>query len=84
MRQTRRKQVQPPEGPERAFGRALRKFRTARGLSQEQLALESGFDRTYVSLIERGLRSPSIRTLVGLAKCLELRPSEIVREMEDQ
>jgi len=78
----RKKQIQPPFGPEKAFGLALRDIRKERGLSQEQLALEGEFDRTFPSLIERGLRSPSIRTLIKLAHVLEVKPSEIVRRME--
>jgi transcriptional regulator with XRE-family HTH domain len=78
----RKKQIQPAFGPEKAFGLALRDIRTERGISQEQLALDGDFDRTFPSLIERGLRSPSIRTLVRLAEVLKVRPSEIVRRME--
>jgi transcriptional regulator with XRE-family HTH domain len=77
-----RKQVQPASGPEKAFGEALREVRTTREISQEQLAFDSGFDRTYVSLMERGVRSPTIRSLVKLAEALKVRPSEIVARME--
>ena len=48
-----------------------------------QLALIAGFDRTYVSLVERGLSSPTIRTLVRLAEVLDVRPSKIVKQMEE-
>jgi transcriptional regulator with XRE-family HTH domain len=47
------------------------------------LALESGFDRTYISLIERGINSPSIRVVVGIAAILKVPPSKIVRRMEE-
>jgi hypothetical protein len=40
--------------PETAFGRAHHAFRKRRSLSQEQLAFVSGYDRTYISLLERG------------------------------
>jgi transcriptional regulator with XRE-family HTH domain len=69
-------------GPERAFGQALREFREAQKISQEDLAYQAGFDRTYVSMIERGLRSPTIRSLVRLAQTLNLRPSQILARME--
>ncbi len=52
-------------------------------MSQEQLASMARFDRTYISLIERGLRSPTIRSLIRLADALDIRPSEIVRRTED-
>lgn len=74
--------MQPASGPARAFGEALREVRTKHKLSQEELAFDCGFDRTYISLVERGVRSPTIRSLVRLAKGLEVRPSEIVARME--
>jgi transcriptional regulator with XRE-family HTH domain len=77
-----RKQIQPAPGPEKAFGQALRKIRESREISQERLALEGGFDRTYISLIERGINSPTIRVLVGIAAVLKVPPSKIVRRME--
>jgi transcriptional regulator with XRE-family HTH domain len=57
-------------------------IRKRRALSQEELGFEAGFDRTFVSLLERGLRSPTIRTVVRLAEILDVRPSEMVRKME--
>jgi transcriptional regulator with XRE-family HTH domain len=79
----RRKQIQPDSGPLRAFGQALREIRLSKGISQERLALEGGFDRTYISLIERGINSPTIRIVVGIAGVLKVPPSKIVRRMEE-
>jgi transcriptional regulator with XRE-family HTH domain len=62
---------------EKPFGK-----RKQHDISQEQLALESGLDRTYVSLIERGVQSPTIRSIVKLADVLGVKPSEIVLRME--
>jgi transcriptional regulator with XRE-family HTH domain len=67
---------------EQALGDALRHTRERRGLSQEQLAGDAGLDRTYISLIERGQKSPTLRTLLRLADVLDVAPSKIVREME--
>ena len=83
MPQPRRRHVQPESGPEKAFGKALQEFRKTRDVSQERLGLIAELDRTYISLVERGLRSPTIRTVVLLAEVLEVRPSEIVRRMEE-
>jgi transcriptional regulator with XRE-family HTH domain len=66
----------------KAFGHAIREARANRKLSQEQLAFDCGFDRTYISLVERGLRSPTIRSLVRMAEVLEVSPSSIVARME--
>ena len=51
-------------------------------LSQEKLALACGLDRTYISLLERGLRQPSLTTLFQIAKYLGVAPSSIVRDVE--
>lgn len=46
-----------------AFGAVLRAARTRSGLSQEALGLACDIDRTYVSLLERGERQPTLSTL---------------------
>jgi DNA-binding XRE family transcriptional regulator len=81
-RKRTRKQVQPEVGPEKAFGQALREIRTGKEISQEKLGFDAGFDRTYISLIERGINSPTIRTVVKLASVLDVVPSKIVVLME--
>ena len=49
---------------EKAFGRVIREMRLERGLSQEKLSELCNLDRSYVSEIERGEKTASIRTLV--------------------
>ncbi|MCK1532842.1 helix-turn-helix transcriptional regulator [Bradyrhizobium sp. 171] len=51
-------------------------------LSQEELAGRAGIHRTYVSQIERGLKSPTIVMLLKLSKALETTPSKIMRQLE--
>ena len=68
---------------EQAFGRVLRSVRQQRGLSQEELGFESGFHRTYISLLERGINSPSLATIVRLSSVLQVRGSEVLRRVED-
>jgi transcriptional regulator with XRE-family HTH domain len=51
----------------KAFARALVKLREQRGLSQEALGLEIGLHRTYISQLERGINSPTLRTIHSLA-----------------
>lgn len=65
-----------------AFGQVLRDRRLAAGLSQEKLALEAGLDRTFVSLLERGGRQPTLSTLWRLAEALRIRPSDLVTAVE--
>ncbi len=62
------------------FGVVLRRLRLERGISQGALALECDLDRTYISLLERGLRQPTLTTLVVLGAALNLDPAELVRQ----
>lgn len=64
------------------FGTALRRVRLASGMSQEQLGLESGVQRNYISLIETGQNQPTIGTIVKLARALGMKASELVAEAE--
>lgn len=67
---------------EQAFGNAVRKLRTDRGLSQEKLAFACGRHPTFISLIERGQRSPTLRTVFLLAGALGVKPSRILAKVE--
>ena len=62
----------------RAFGRALREYRGRAGISQEALADAADLDRTFVSLLERGLRLPTLGTVFRLAAALEATPTSVV------
>ena len=73
-----------PATPHAAFGLALRKHRLAAGLSQEQLGLESGVQRNFISLIETGQNQPTITTIFKLAAALGVKPSKLVQEAERQ
>ncbi len=64
------------------FGQVLRKVREDSGISQEQLASECGLDRTYISLIERGQRNPTLKTVFLLSEALEIAPSTLIRKIE--
>jgi len=61
-----------------AFGGVLRDPRLRAGFTQERLALDAGIDRTFVSLLERGRRQPTIETLFRLAQVLEVSPATLV------
>lgn len=57
---------------------AVRKARQNLGLSQEDLALEAGLDRTYVSQVERGTRNCTIVVLARLARALKTTPDRLL------
>lgn len=62
----------------RAFGLALRAARVEQGISQDRLSEICDFDRTYPSLIERGLRCPTLAMLLRLADALGVKPERLV------
>ncbi len=69
--------------PEVALGRVLRALREGRGLTQERLALEDGYSRYYLGLLEQGAQ----RLRVGPLPPREgagVVPSEILRQTEAQ
>ena len=53
------------------FGNRVRLLRKRKGLSQEQLALRCGLDRTYVGGVERGERNVSILNIEKIARALD-------------
>jgi XRE family transcriptional regulator, regulator of sulfur utilization len=78
----RRKHVQPLLGPERAFGQAFRATREEKGISQERVSEYANCDRTTVSLIERGLVSTKLETIVKMCRAIGALPSTVMRRME--
>ena len=69
--------------PEDALAQVLRETRLAKGLSQEALAHEAQRHRNYISQLERGMNSPSVKTLFLLARVLETTPSRLLRRVEE-
>ena len=66
----------------RVFGRILRNRRLKAGLTQEALAFEAGVHPTYVSLLERGARTPSLQVVSQLAHALKTTMTTLVRDVE--
>lgn len=67
---------------EEALSTVLCKRRKAAGFSQEELAYRSGIDRTYISMIERGKRKPTINILFKICEALHIKPSVFIEEIE--
>lgn len=59
------------------LGKAIKQRREALGFSQEKLAEQCGFDRTYISMLERGKRNPSLLNLLKLADGLKTSVSQL-------
>ncbi len=65
-----------------SFGIVLKDLRTERKISQEKLADFCNLDRTYISLLERGLRQPTILTIFKIAEALQISPSDLIKKIE--
>jgi transcriptional regulator with XRE-family HTH domain len=70
-----------------AFGRALRKIRKEKKLTQDELSVYSRVDRSYISELENGEKAPSLLTIIALARALQVKASVLVegyeRELEE-
>jgi len=66
--------------PEEAFGHVLKAARSDQGLSQEQLAFKSNLDRTFISMLERGLRQPSLTSILCISASLGIPADELIRK----
>jgi transcriptional regulator with XRE-family HTH domain len=67
----------------RAFARVLITIREERGLTQEALAFDSGYHPKYISMLERGVNSPSLTAILEIARALDITGAELVRRVEN-
>ncbi|WP_274364803.1 helix-turn-helix domain-containing protein [Paenibacillus thermotolerans] len=67
---------------ELSFAKILKTLRINNKLSQEELAFRSNLDRTYISMLERGIHQPTISTLFALSKALNIKASVIIQLVE--
>jgi len=66
----------------RIFGEVLRRYRSERGITQEELAFQAGVDRTFVYRLEHGVRQPTITTLIGMSRALGVSAMDLVGDTE--
>jgi transcriptional regulator with XRE-family HTH domain len=62
-------------------GRNVRRLRLAKGLSQEQLADDSGFSQQYISMLESGQRNPTVVSVYMLAQALGAEPADLLKRI---
>ncbi len=60
------------------FGDKLQRVRKSKGISQEELAAMLSMHRTYIGMVERGERNPTIRTFYRVTKALKVKSSELL------
>jgi transcriptional regulator with XRE-family HTH domain len=80
--QRRQMQIQPTDLKAKAVGVVVRELRDQAGLSQERLSADYGFDRTYISRVERGIINPTVSRLWKIADALDTPLSQIAKRME--
>jgi transcriptional regulator with XRE-family HTH domain len=68
-----------PQPEAQLFGARLRELRQKRGMTQEQLAAAAGTASPYVSDMERGIKVPSLTTIIRLAIALDCKVTDLVR-----
>lgn len=67
---------------EKQLGMRIKYLRTQRKLSQEDLALEAGVNKNYLSDLERGTRNPTLKIMEKIAVALEIDLSTLVKGIE--
>lgn len=66
----------------RCLGLVVKSRRRKLGLSQEELAEETGVDRSFISNIEGGKRNPSFGTVSDIAQGLKMKYSRLIQKCE--
>lgn len=66
-----------------AFGKKLKQLRKENKLTQKVLAENSDLSIDYIHDLEHGLKNPSLKVLEALARALNLKTSELIREVEE-
>ena len=64
------------------IGWNVRRLRASRGITQEDFATDSGFDRGYISGVERGVRNPSVLVLARIAAALQVDVADLLNSAE--
>ncbi|KZS43954.1 transcriptional regulator [Paenibacillus glucanolyticus] len=69
---------------EAIFGQVLKNIRKEQKVSQEELAFRSNLDRTYISMLERGIHQPTLNSLLAIAAALDMKAAELVGLVENE
>lgn len=68
--------------PEAVFGKEVARLRKRLGISQEELAFRAEVHRTYISQLERGLKSPTLSVILKLSRAMKASASKLVAAVE--
>ena len=65
-------------------GRVIQRTREQKKQSQELVSGLAGIGRTHLSAIERGIRRPTLETFFRIAEAMEMEPSKLMTEIEQE
>lgn len=65
------------------IGKKIALIRKTKGISQESLAEMANIHRTYISQIERGIKSPTINIIIAILKSLNIKISDFFKDIEN-
>lgn len=65
------------------FGDRVRQLRIEHNMTQQELAEASSLSLDYISLIERGKRSPSLESIECISKALDIAVSDLFNWQEE-
>jgi len=63
-------------------GSIIKELRIKKGMTQELLSGFAGIARSHLSMIESGTKHPNLETIWKIAVALDMKPSELVLEIE--
>lgn len=66
------------------IGKNIRKYRLAKRLLQEELAEKTGLSVNYIGMVERGEKTPSLKTLVAILNALEVSADMVLVDVVDK
>lgn len=64
------------------IGKIIKSLRIKNDMNQEDLAFACNVDRSYISMLERGLNEPSLTKIFDISKALNITPSQFVKMVE--
>ncbi|MBO4292722.1 MAG: helix-turn-helix transcriptional regulator [Lachnospiraceae bacterium] len=68
----------------KAFGLTISRLRIQKGLTQERMSGLAGIARSHLVALENGEKTVRLDTLWRIADALEIRPSELIRKIENE
>ena len=68
----------------KVVGQVIQRYREKKRLSQEVVSGLADIGRTHLSAIERGVRKPTLETFFKVADALDIKPSELIKIIEDE